>query len=142
MEQQADSLIEILTAQCADLEKLLAEARRQTAAVEGRDFDEVMRIVGERAALGERLEIYHRQIAELRARMGEGFERALSDGSAARASSLVAEIRAQDARTLPLLIAARDEAAGKSLSLRAGQRGTNAYARAERRGSVACDRLA
>lgn len=142
VEPHADSLIEILTAQCADLEKLLAEARRQTVAVERDDFDEVLRIVGERAALGERLEVYHRQIAELRARMGEGFDAALNDGAARRASGLVVQIQAQDARTLPLLLAARDEAAGRSLALSTGQRTASAYARTQRRGAVACDRLA
>ncbi|MGH9902184.1 MAG: flagellar export chaperone FlgN, partial [Pyrinomonadaceae bacterium] len=95
IEPHADSLIELLTAQCADLEQLLALARRETDAAERRDFDEIMRLTNERATLGERLEVFHRQLAELRARMGEGAEAALRGRTAERVTQLAVAVQSQ-----------------------------------------------
>ena len=136
----ADSLIELLVAQCADLEALLSLARQQEAAATGGDFAEIMRLVGERATLGERLEIYHRQVAEVRARVGANAESVLRGETAQRAVKLVTDIQAQDARTRPLLAAARDEASDSLTRLDRTRRTANAYARApQRAASVACD---
>src|SRR5215208_851796 len=104
---QYDSLIDILFAQYGDLEALLQLARRETAAVEQQNFEQVMEVVKERATLGQRLEVYHRQLAEMRARLGEAYTSALENPVAARTVSVISAIKLQDARTRPLLLAAR-----------------------------------
>lgn len=143
IEAQSDSLIAILADQCGDLETLLALARSETRAVEARDFGEVMRVVSERAALGERLESYHRQLAELRQRLGESCEPGLRSAAAARSVALVVEIQAQDARTRPLLLAAQCELLDESLKLDQARRGVGAYLRdARHTASTACDCVA
>ncbi len=139
IEAEAESVIEILAAQCADLEALLTLARRETKAAEQCDFEEIMRVVQERATLGERLEIYSRQIGELRLRMGEAAESTLCDQVAARAVKLVVSIQSQDARSRPLLLAQRSEAADALSRLKEGRRGTSAYLRDARREAIACD---
>ena len=143
IEAQSDSLIGILANQCGDLETLLALARSETRAVEARDFGEVMRVVSERAALGERLESYHRQLAELRQRLGEACDLGLRSAAAARSVALVVEIQAQDARTRPLLLAAQCELLDESLKLDQARRGVGAYLRdARHAASTACDCVA
>ena len=136
---QAEPLIDLLIAQCADLEALLALARHEAEATETRDFDEVMRIVGSRAALGERLEVYHRQIAEMRARMGEAAESVLRAETSARAAQLITRIQTQDRRTRALLLEARQETANNLRRMERAQRGTSAYLRAAKPPAVACD---
>ena len=138
-EIQTDSVMEILAAQCADLETLLALARRETAAVEQSDFKAIMRIVGERASLGERLEVYHRQIAEMRRRMSDSVERALGSRPATRAAELAVDIQAQDTHTHRLLMAAREEAATALSRLDQGRRSITGYLRDHRPAAVACD---
>jgi len=136
----ADSLMEILAAQCSDLETLLLLARRETLAAEVVDFDEIMRVVEERATLGERLEIYHRQIAEMRGRMENAFDAVAQSDEALRAASLVASIHAQDARTRPLLLAARCGLEEEQANLNQFQRGAGAYLPDKRfQTPVACD---
>ncbi len=143
IEAQADSLIEILADQCTDLETLLALARSETAAVEQGDFGEVIRVVSERAALGERLESYHRQISELRGRLGDAAAPSSHDAVTARSIELVVEIQAQDARTRPLLLAARGELSGENAKVNRARRGVVAYLRDGRHtASTACDRVA
>ena len=130
----SDSLIGILAEQCADLERLLALARREAEAAAANDFAEVFRIVGERASVGERLEVFHRQLAELRARLGDA-----CTAEAERASLLASEIQAQDALTRPLLLAAKAEAAASLRRFDEGRRNASAYLRAGTRTPVACD---
>ena len=142
VESQADSLMEILAAQCADLEALLALARREAGAAERRDFDEMMRVARERATLGERLEVYHRQVAEMRLRMGSGIEPALRSEVATRTALLAVEVQAQDARTRPLLMAARHEKAHEISDLSTARRGVSAYLRDGRFPAVACNQMA
>ena len=139
IESHADSLIEILAAQCADLEALLTLARRETTAAATSDFEEIMAVVGERATVGERLESYHRQIAEIRLRMGEAVEPIIRSETATRAAKLVLDIQTQDACTRPLLMAGRSQATDAISRLEQGRRGTSAYLRDERRGAIACD---
>ena len=58
--------VELLAAQCSDLERLLSLAKDETeAAREGR-FTRIWDIVTERSIIGKRLETFHQQIAELR----------------------------------------------------------------------------
>lgn len=135
---QYDSLIDILFAQYGDLEALLQLARRETAAVEQKDFDQVMEVVKERATLGDRLEVYHRQLAEMRARLGEACAPVLENPVVARTVSVISAIKLQDARTRPLLLAARDEAQQQSLRVDQARRNLGAYARSHQP-ALACD---
>lgn len=135
---QFDSLIDILFAQYGDLEALLALARRETVAVEEQDFERVFEVMKERATLGDRLEVYHRQLAEMRARLGEVLDPALASPVAARTTAIVAAIRLQDARTRPLLLAARDDAQQQSLRADQARRNLGAYAR-NHQAALACD---
>lgn len=139
---QSDSLIEILIAQCADLETLLTLARCETEATERKDFAEVVRVVSERAAIGERLESYHRQIAEMRQCLGESAQEAIQSGMAQTAVKLILDIQQQDEQTRPLLLRSRNETVAESFQLEQARRSTRAYLREATPLSVACDRLA
>ena len=123
------SLFDLLLAQCEDLEALLALARREEQAAAQRDFDEVLRVVTERATLGERLEVYHRQIAELRAKLGASADHSHHHEATKQTALLVTEIQAADARTRPLLLAACRELTTQRQSLEHSQRGVKAYLR-------------
>ena len=57
--ENSDSLIELLSAQCGDLEMLLALSREETNAIERGNFESVLDIVSKRAELGNRLESRH-----------------------------------------------------------------------------------
>ena len=140
-EAQADSVMEILSAQCADLENLLSLARRETEAVERNDFEAVIRIVGERAGLGERLEVYHRQIAEMRKQLGEPAEKAIRGTIATRTVELTVDIQTQDARTRTLLMAEREKVSTALARLNHGRRSVNGYLREGRANSVAYDQV-
>jgi hypothetical protein len=139
IEKRADSVLDLLIAQCADLEALLRLARCETQAAEANDFDEIMRVVSDRATLGERLEVYHRQVADLRLRLGEAADPVSQGPMARQVTTLAMEIMAEDARTRPLLLAARGELAGKQQQLDKSQRGVSAYLQDGRRMAVACD---
>jgi flagellar biosynthesis/type III secretory pathway chaperone len=133
-----DSLIDILFAQYSDLESLLALARRETVAVEQQNFEQILNVMKERATLGDRLEVYHRQLAEMRTRLGEVFEPALSNPVVARTTAIIDAIKLQDARTRPLLLAARNSAQQQSLRADQARRNLGAYSRTQPV-SVACD---
>lgn len=139
---ESDSLIELLVAQCADLEILLSLAGEETAAARRNDFVEVIRVVSERATIGERLESYHRQIAELRGRLGHSAEQDFQSETARCAVRLILDIQKQDARTRPLLLAARSEAAQGLHRLEQTSRSAAAYLREPPHAPIACDRLA
>lgn len=142
IEVKADSLLDLLIGQCSDLEALLALARREEEAVKSRNFDELLRVTQERATLGERLEVYHRQIAEMRLRLGQAAEPALRSEAASRATRLATGILEYDARSRPLLLTAREEMANECLRLDQARRGTNAYLQGAPKTPVACDRKA
>lgn len=143
IESHAESVIEILAAQCADLEALLALARQEAIAAEKQDFERLFEITRERATLGERLEVYHRQIVEVRARMSETLEPSGSNEAARRAVALVMEIQVQDDHTHPLLIAARSAMVDQMSSLDNTQRNLSAYLRHDKEvSSVAYDQRA
>jgi hypothetical protein len=130
VERQVEPLLDLLAAQCADLEALLLLARRETRAAEDLNFSEVMRVVEERATLGGRLEVYHRQIAELRTRCGDVSLAPILGGEIARQTlRLAADIQAQDARTRPLLLQAQSETRRELTQLTQNRRGVGAYLR-------------
>lgn len=140
IDHQADSLIALLTAQCADLEALLALARSETTAAERCDFAEVMRVVEERSALGARLEVYHRQIADIRRKLSDDELSPMLEGALVNSTMrLAAEIQAQDARTRPLLLAAGSEASRQLSKLGQIRRTIGAYLNDGRPVSIACD---
>jgi flagellar biosynthesis/type III secretory pathway chaperone len=134
----ADSVIDLLIAQCQDLESLLALARREEQAAEDRNFDEILRVVEERATLGERLETYHRQIADLRLKLGDAAEPAFNSDAATRTAATIAEIQATDSRTQPLLLAARNDFARDQQRLDKARQGVAAYLQ-EAPIAIACD---
>jgi predicted nuclease with TOPRIM domain len=139
---EADSLLNLLIAQCEDLEALLTLSRSETAAAAARDFDEIIRITAERATLGERLEVYHRQIADLRQRLGAAAESALESPAATRIAELVNSVQAQDHQAHSLLLDVRREITSERKHLNQVQRGLTAYLSDGRMPAVACDQLA
>ena len=139
---EAASLFDLLLAQCEDLEALLVLSRSETAAAAARDFDEIIRITAERATLGERLEVYHRQIADLRQRLGTAAESAFQSPAATRMAELVNSVQAQDQRAHSLLLVARQEIDHEQKQLNQTQRGLTAYLNEGRMPAVACDQLA
>ena len=136
LETHADSVLDLLIAQCTDLEVLLALARREEEAAIQQDFDELLHIISARASLGERLEVYHRQIADLR----QQFDLAnlWTNGVTQKTTALIHEIQVTDARTRPLLLAARTELGAEQQRVQRGQRGVNAYLHAGY-SAIACD---
>lgn len=139
---EADSLLDLLIAQCVDLEALLRLSRAEASAVEARDFEEVIRITDERSTLGERLEVYHRQIAEMRHRLGEAAESVMHSPTVTRITELVNGIVAQDSVTRPLLMEVRQQIDLDRKQLNQVQRGLTAYLNEGRMPAVACDQLA
>lgn len=140
IKDQAEPLVAILTAQCSDLEALLTLARTETAAVERCDFAEVMRVVEQRAALGSRLEVYHRQIAEMRQQLGDDeLQPILNSALCDSAVRLATEVQAQDARTRPLLQAAGQDASQQLSKLSQSRRTIGAYLNEGPAVSIACD---
>ncbi len=139
---EADSLLNLLIAQCEDLEALLALSRGETAAAAAHDFDEIIRITAERATLGERLEVYHRQIADVRQRLGAAAESAFQSPTATRIAELVNSVQAQDHQAHSLLLEVRGEIDSESKQLNQVQRGLTAYLNEGRMPAVACDQLA
>lgn len=129
VKKHSDTLIGLLAAQCGDLERLLALARAETEAAEAGNFEAVLEIVSERAMLGERLEVFSRQVAELRDRLGETGEAVLQNPVAARTTKIISEILRQDSRSRPLLAAAGHDAKTELVKLDSSQRLSSAYTR-------------
>jgi len=138
---ESDSVIEILAAQCGDLEKLLQLARAENAAVAANDFEELLKVVDARAGVGERLESYHRQIADLRLRISERIEPNLSDAIARRVVELSENIISQDAQTRVLLEGAKKELATNLTRLQLTQHRADVYGCERRQISVAYDKI-
>jgi len=142
-EWQPDSLLDLLIGQCADLEGLLALARRQAIAAEQNDFDELVVVAQDRASLGERLESYHRQIAELRATMGRTAEPVYEDPVVKETVRLAVEIQTLDTRTRKMLAVTRTETRNALVTLEQGRRNFAAYLQGEAgAGGLKCDRRA
>ncbi len=134
LKENSDSLIGLLAAQCLDLEVLLNLAQRETVAAERRDFESVLNIVTERASIGQKLETYQRQIAELRGFLGRS-ETALDNTPiAARIIELTEQTLAQDRKTRLLLTSAREETSVELRNLAAGKRSVSVYMQEAQKG--------
>lgn len=131
IEQQSDSLIDLLTAQCTDLEKLLNLAREETLAVRHGNFGRMLEIVSERDKIGQRLETFQQQISELR---GELEQRTVHPDLAAKIIETTNLTLAQDQKTRLLLEGRRQETARELKDLDRFQKGTEAYLKERTRG--------
>ena len=140
IKKQSDSLIELLTAQCADLEKLLFLAREETVAAGCGDFDGVLKVVSERAVMSEKLETFQRQIAELRERIGGEDAKAVWQGAlTTKMSEVIRQIITHDTQTHSLLTVSRQTSINELNNLEYANRGSNAYLREMKKG-LAYDR--
>lgn len=131
---KSDSLIELLTAQCADLEKLLSLAREETLAAEGGNFLGILDIVSDRERIGKRLETFHRQLAELRSSLGESDETIRRSEMAKRVVEIARLTIEQDGKTRLLLNDKRKKSFDELNNLEKSSRGNNAYLREQTRG--------
>lgn len=134
VKNNSDSLIDLLGAQCSDLEQLLALAREETAAAQDSKFLKVWDIVSERAAIGKRLETYHRQIAELRGHLEKEGENITEFDITNRVIELANQTLVQDQKTRHLLTESREHAATGLRTLGKSQTGNNAYLRENTKG--------
>lgn len=130
----SDSLIELLAAQCSDLERLLALAKDETEAAREGKFTRIWDIVTERSVIGKRLETFHQQIAELRNSLearGENIGRYDITGRVIELANLTL---LQDQQTHLLLADTREATLEDLRELEKGQISTNAYLRQPSRG--------
>lgn len=134
VKRNSDSLIELLGAQCSDLEQLLALAREETLAAQQGKFLKIWDIVSERATIGKRLETYHRQISELRGHLESEGENISQYDITNRVIELANSTLVQDQITRSLLTKSRDEATTGLQTLARSQSGNNAYLRENTRG--------
>lgn len=132
--KKSDSLIELLAAQCADLENLLSLARQETAAAEREDFEEILTIVTKRDELSQRLETFQRQIGELRGFLGAHEANQRQTEISDRIVEVANLTLAQDGKTKLLLTAARENAVIELQKAEKANRGANAYLRDNRKG--------
>lgn len=132
--ENSDTLVELLTAQCADLEKLLSLAKEETVAAEAGKFTRIWDIVSERNSIGRRLETFHQQIAELRTSLGSQGDSVGKYDITARVIELSNLTLIQDQQTRKLLAEARDKATTEMIQLDRSQSGTDAYMRQPTRG--------
>lgn len=141
IKSHSDSLMELLAAQCADLEQLLALAREENAAARRNDFNEIMRIVTERDNVSGRLETYRQQIGEIR-----GFLETHSDNVARkRLTDCIIETvnltLAQDAETKALLAGERDRVALELRKIDNSRKQVAAYQTEPRKGLAYTENL-
>lgn len=132
--EKSDSLIDLLTAQCDDLEKLLALAREETLAAEQGNFLSILDIVSERKKIGDRLETFQQLTTELRHTLSGSEDAALRREIASRIVEMGRLTLEQDYKTRLLLTGARDETAKELKNLEKTQRGANIYLRGETKG--------
>jgi hypothetical protein len=131
--EKSDTIIELLAAQCSDLEKLLSIAREETRAAEAQDFERILEIVSERSQIGERLEVFQRRISELRGFLGDSAEinRHQIASRIIEVASLTLE---QDEKTRKLLNGVKEETALELRNLETGNRNANVYLRGRQTG--------
>jgi hypothetical protein len=134
LKDRSDSLIELLTAQCSDLEKLLRLAREETLAAQQGKFFKILDIVSERAEITQKLETFQQQISELRNCLESNVENVTQQNSVNRIIELANLTLVQDKKTKLLLTASREENTESLQNLEKSQHGTNAYLREERKG--------
>lgn len=131
--EKSDTIIELLAAQCSDLEKLLAIAREETRAAEAQDFERILEIVSERSQIGERLEVFQRRISDLRGFLGDSAEinRHQIANRIIEVASLTLE---QDEKTRKLLTGVKEDTALELRNLETGNRNANVYLRGRQTG--------
>jgi len=134
IKDSSDSLIGLLTAQCADLEKLLLLAREETLAAQQGKFFKILDIVSERAALTQKLETFQQRIAELRGCLNSTRQNPVQQDAVNRAIELSNLTIAQDQQTKLLLTASREESAESLKNLERSHQNSNVYLREERKG--------
>ena len=132
--KNSDSLIELLAAQCSDLEKLLALAREETLAAQQGKFLKIWDIVAERDAIGKRLETFHRQISELRGHLESKGESVSQYDITNRVVELANQTLVQDQATRLLLMESSEKTVGELKNLEKSHYGTNAYLRENTKG--------
>ena len=132
--KNSDSLIELLAAQCSDLEKLLALAREETLAAQQGKFLKIWDIVAERDAIGKRLETFHRQISELRGHLESKGESVSQYDITNRVVELANQTLLQDQATRLLLMESSEKTVGELKNLEKSHYGTNAYLRENTKG--------
>lgn len=133
--QYSDSLIDLLTAQCADLEKLLHLARLEKDAIENTDFQEVFRIVTERDNLNQRLEVFQRQIYELRSQLNENsLESFYQNPVTVRTTKLIGEILNQDRQSQQMLQTFRQTAVQNLSQLNVSRKSLKNYSEHQSKG--------
>ena len=130
--ESSDTLIGLLTAQCADLEELLSLARAETAAAEQRNFLTIVDIVSDRERIGRRLETYQGRIAELRRTLGP--EAVTRTEAASRAVEVARLTMEQDQKTRLLLSGACDEITKELQTIDRTRARSAHYAQTETRG--------
>ena len=135
IKNNSDSLIELLTAQCTDLEELLSLARQETEAAKNGNFLGILDVVSERAKIGEKLETFQRQITELRSNLEQPIPTKVSE----RVIELSNLTLYQDKATTKLLTTANEETSKELIGLEKAERTTNAYITPKRKG-LAFDR--
>lgn len=134
LRRNADSLIGLLTAQCADLEKLLALARDESNAVKNGDFEKILHIVENRADLGAKLEVYQRQIAELRGYLGSAEDITGQNPLISKTVELITKITQYDTKTKSSLILVRNAKLAELGDINQMQRRSEAYSRETSKG--------
>ncbi len=128
--KNADSLIDLLTEQCSDLEELLALAREETQAVKQGNFLGILDVVSQRSKLTEKLETFQQQVTELRSRLEVSVPIEVSK----RVIELSNLTLYQDRETKKLLTSAKDEASNELKTLENSNRKTNAYIKKKSKG--------
>ncbi len=132
--------MDLLVAQCSDLESLLRLARLETIIAEKDDFSELLTVIQKRGTLSDRLEGYQRQIAELRTALGRTAEAVIEGPLTRETIRLALEIEAQDSQTAMRLRSCRENITTALARLDQGQRNSIAYLRDAQRNGLNCDR--
>ncbi len=127
IEDNSDSIIGILAAQCKDLEVLLSLARREAAALKDNNFDDLLTVTKERASLTDRLEIYHKQLADLRSRFEVDFHYVNKTTIALQTQELVTKIQSQCSENLQMLLVSRNNLLRDRRQLDQSRRSLSAY---------------
>ena len=130
VEENADSLIDLLTEQCSDLENLLALAREESDAASQGNFAKIIDVYEERAELGDRLETFQQQISELRKRLETDVPPKVTD----RIQEVVTQTIAFDNKTRKLLTEANVKAKEEIAHLKKAAHNTKLYTKEKRRG--------
>jgi flagellar biosynthesis/type III secretory pathway chaperone len=127
LHSHSDSLMDLLAAQCADLEALLLLARRESVAARMGSFEDLLTITQARLGLGEQLEEHHRQIMSLRETFAGPQRSRAADELTERTRQLAVEIQAHDAGTTALLVTSRARLGQEISALEKNQQNSMAY---------------